>query len=188
MYPARPPMQGRRLCVCTEKQMECMYVFIETNLEATALSRAVPAPEIGAWRVPQPPASSTGGDRGLSLHCDTSQGRTMAAACLLLHKKSASLRQNGAVQNAPVTGQKLLQSFVSTISFMYRYTHTNACLPRPCPRTTARTPRPFTSATTGPRAGPDPALITVLEGPGTAQDGGGRASHKLQSTSSQHVL
>lgn len=84
------------------------------------------------------------GSRGLSLHCDTSQGRTVRAACLLLHKKSASLRQDGAVQNAPVIGQKLLQSFVSTISFMYRYTHTSACSPGPCPRATARTPRPFT--------------------------------------------
>ena len=44
--------------------------------------------------------------------------RTSAAADPLLHKKSASLRQDGAVQNYPVTGQKLLQCLVS-IDFLY---------------------------------------------------------------------
>lgn len=48
---------------------------------------------------------------------------TWAAACRLLHKKSASLRQDGAVQNYPLTSQKLLQRFVSTdFSYVQIYT------------------------------------------------------------------
>lgn len=40
--------------------------------------------------------------------------RTAAAAYRLLHKKSAWLRQDGAVQNYPVASQKLLQGLVPT--------------------------------------------------------------------------
>lgn len=66
--------------------------------------------------------------------CDTRtrDTHTSAAAYCLLHKKSASLRQDGAVQNYLVTSQKLLQSLVSTaLLYVQLRTPTLARVPLP---------------------------------------------------------